>query len=101
MECPECGHVFPQKEKEFSMGEIVELKKAPSALIGRRIDSLNPFELSILSKSKRYNIGLCYRVARSKSKLYLSEYARWMGYASGWVYYQLSQDSKFTNLIIS
>jgi superfamily II DNA or RNA helicase len=101
MKCPECGYVFPQKEKEFSMGELVELKKAPIALIGRKIDTLNPFELSILSKSKRYNIGLCYRVARSKSKLYLSEYARWMGYAPGWVYYQSSQDSKFSNLIIT
>jgi superfamily II DNA or RNA helicase len=101
MECPECGHVFKPKEVEPAYGVLVDLKKAPDELVGRTIDSLNPQELAALTKSNRYNKGLPYRVARSKGSIFLSNYAKWMGYKSGWAYYQQNGETEHHNIIIT
>jgi superfamily II DNA or RNA helicase len=100
MECPYCGHIFEAKEKPRIEGKLVEFDGVPKNLIGRRIDSLNPLELATLTKSKRYSVGLSYRVARSKGYEYLKEFGRWMGYASGWAYHQMKEDKKYYNIII-
>lgn len=91
--CPYCDYVLPQDEKELAQGELVEVTRRYSTLIGRPISSLNPQELAIYAKLKNKQ-PFAARVARAMhqsnpSAGVLHEFAAAMGYKPSWADFQM------------
>lgn len=87
--CKFCNHEFP-KVINNDIGKAEELTNKKLMLQGKKISDLTPKELALYANiydKKRF----ASRVARAREqseKGYLSEYARSMGYQSGWVFQQ-------------
>lgn len=87
--CRYCGHEFPVDDKELAEGSMVEVTpKTPSDLVGKAISELSLGELVALQMSKKYKPTFIWRVVRSKGEEAIDNYARTMGYSSGWAYRQ-------------
>lgn len=84
--CQYCGHEKPLAEKEPEQGELVEVTKHYTNLIGRNISTLAPTELAIYAKMKKKQ-PFAARVARAKEQQaagYLPAFGAAMGYKPGW-----------------
>lgn len=104
--CPKCESIIPatikicpycdfdiQDERELAQGELVEVTRRYTSLIGRRISQLNPQELAIYAKIKNKQ-AFAARVARAMHQLnpdagILNEFAAAMGYKPAWADMQL------------
>ena len=91
--CPYCQHIRPLTEKELQQGKLIEVTSAYSDLVGRKISTLTPEELSIYAKIKSKQ-KFAARIAKAKEQEepgYLTRFAAKMGYKQGWVYMQQGQ----------
>lgn len=87
--CRYCGHEFPVEEKELAEGKMVEVTpKVPEDLVGKSISDLSLGELVALQTSKKYKATFIWRVVRSKGEEAIDNYARTMGYSTGWAFHQ-------------
>ena len=87
--CRYCAHEFPIDEKELAEGKMVEVTpKIPDDLVGKAISELSLGELVALQTSKKYKPTFIWRVVRSKGKEAIDNYARTMGYSTGWAFHQ-------------
>ena len=87
--CRYCEYEYPVEEKELADGSMIEVTpKVPSDLVGKAISELNLGELVALQMSKKYKPTFIWRVVRSKGKEAINNYARTMGYSTGWTYRQ-------------
>jgi superfamily II DNA or RNA helicase len=102
MMCKFCEYEFPEPEQtaETIEGKLIEARKAPEHLKGRKLDSLNTSELYELYQSQRYKKGLILRVIRARGEPELKRFAQVAKFKSGWVYYQSTQDTTYTNITI-
>lgn len=88
--CPYCGHEKPLEEKEPEKGELVEVTKHYTNLIGRNISTLTPMELAIYAKMKKKQV-FAARVAKAKEQEkagFLPAFGAAMGYKPGWAEHQ-------------
>ncbi|MGJ1360589.1 DEAD/DEAH box helicase family protein [Sphingobacterium spiritivorum] len=84
--CPYCGFERPQTEKELEQGELVEVTKHYTDLVGRKVSDLSPKELAIYAKMKKKQI-FATRVAKAKeqqSSGFLPAFGAAMGYKTKW-----------------
>lgn len=91
--CQYCGCEMPVDEKELEQGELIEVTRHYSQLMGRRISQLNPQELAVYAKIKNKQ-AFAARVARAMhqdnpSAGIIYEFAAAMGYKPGWADMQL------------
>lgn len=91
--CPNCNFEFPVQSSSLKKdSELIELTEELKKIAGRKLSELNPGELSIFARLKKKG-NYAIRIAKSlnqKNDGYLKDFARAMGYKSGWVDYQLS-----------
>lgn len=101
MICPECGHEFQSKEKEYVEGKLVEVTESYNKLRGKYIADLTPIELADYAKITNKK-PFAIRVAKAKQDvLFLQSFATAMGYHSGWVKHQdISEPLEFYNIKI-
>jgi superfamily II DNA or RNA helicase len=100
-ECPYCGAEIPKKGKKEEIGILVEATiEIPKHLKNRRIQSLSVAELIELQNVKNYKNGFITRILRAKGHDALIEYAYRKGYSNGWVNFNLTGSTDFTNFII-
>jgi len=101
MECPECGHIFEAKEKEYIEGTMVEVTEEYNKLRGKYIGELTAEELAQYAKITNKK-PFAIRVAKAKQdELFLQSFANYMGYKSGWVKHQdISEPIEFFNIKI-
>jgi len=101
MTCPECGHEFQSKEKEYVEGKLVEVTESYNKLRGKYIADLTPIELADYAKITNKK-PFAIRVAKAKQDaLFLQSFATAMGYHSGWVKHQdISEPLEFYNIKI-
>jgi superfamily II DNA or RNA helicase len=104
--CYNCGYMYPEKEMELVEGKLLEVRNTLNALNSKRIGDLSPEELAAYAKYKDKK-QFAYRVAKSKHQEnpdFLYQFAKAMGYDSGWVDYQLRfiprEKIDYTNIII-
>lgn len=91
--CPYCKNERPKTEKELEQGELVEVTQHYTRLVGRKVSSLTPSELSIYAKIKNKQ-RFAARIAKAqeqRSPGYLGRFAKMMGYKEGWVILQKKQ----------
>lgn len=89
--CQYCGHEKPLVEKEPEQGELVEVTKHYTNLVGRNISTLLPQELAIYAKMKKKQV-FASRIARAQEQQstgYLPAYGAAMGYKPGWADQQI------------
>jgi superfamily II DNA or RNA helicase len=101
--CKYCGYEYPVKESVLAEGIMVEVTpRAPSHLVGKKIDELNIAELLELEASKKYKSSFIWRVIRSMGRDSVIEYAKLKSYKQGWLKRQLEEleNSEFTNYVI-
>lgn len=100
MECPECGHKWIAKEKEFADGELVELTDEYNLIRGKKISQLTPAELVLYRKvtnKKAYTL----RIAKAKGIDYLREFGKLAGYNPYFINYQnIDEDLSFFDITI-
>ena len=101
MLCPECGHIFETKEKEYIEGTLVEVTEKYNQLRGKYIGELSPLELAEYAKLTNKK-AFAIRVAKSKQDIvFLQSFAQNMGYKNGWCQHQdISQKLEFYNIKI-
>ena len=101
MTCPECGHIFESKEKEYVEGTMVEVTSQYNQLRGKYIADLTAEELAHYAKITNKK-PFAIRVAKAKQDLvFLQSFANAMGYHSGWVNHQdISEPLEFYNIKI-
>jgi superfamily II DNA or RNA helicase len=102
--CAGCGHVLQkskeEEEKEAKETKLVEVTERYNQIRGRKIDSLNPQELSIYVKFTNKKM-FAMRVAKAKGETFLTEYANIMGYKKGFTYFQKADETiNFANITI-
>lgn len=91
--CPYCQHVRLLTEKELQQGKLIEVTSHYTELVGRKISTLTPEELSVYAKIKSKQ-KFAARIAKAKEQEqpgYLTVFASNMGYKQGWVYMQKGQ----------
>lgn len=86
--CALCGYVYPLIEKQLAVGEMVEVTRHYTDLIGRNVGSLSPMELSVYAKmkSKRNHairIAMCQE--NNGASGFIRDFGRKMGFNSEWV----------------
>lgn len=89
--CYNCGYIYPDKDMELVEGKLLEVKNTLAALNNRRIGELSAQELAAYAKYKDKK-KFAFRVAKSQYQTnpqFLYEFAKAMGYDSGWVDHQL------------
>lgn len=88
--CSFCGHERPLTEKELEEGELVEVTRHYTDLVGRRVSTLSPGELAIYAKMKKKQ-SFAARVARAQEQEkpgFLAAFTAAMGYKPSWVDHQ-------------
>lgn len=88
--CPYCKNERPKTEKELEQGELVEVTQHYTRLVGRKVSSLTPSELSIYAKIKNKQ-RFAARIAKAQEQRnpgYLDRFAVSMGYKPGWALLQ-------------
>lgn len=88
--CSFCGHERPLSAKELEQGELVEVTRHYTDLVGRRISELSPNELAVYAKMKKKQ-PFAARVARAKDQErhgFLEAFTAAMGYKPSWVEHQ-------------
>lgn len=101
MKCPECGHIFEAKEKEYVEGTMVEVTEEYNLLRGKYISELTAEELANYAKLTNKK-AFAIRVAKSKQdEVFLQTFSAAMGYKQGWVKHQdISEPLDFYNIKI-
>lgn len=88
--CPECGYKLEAEEKELQIGELIEVTKKENSefksIKNCNAFDLSPYQLSIYVK-ERDKKGYGRRLCLKKGREFAMEYAKFMGYKSGWAYY--------------
>jgi superfamily II DNA or RNA helicase len=88
--CKNCGYKFeaPAPEPNAEETKLIEITKAYRNLIGKRVSQLTPIELALYAKfknKKAFAIRIASSLSQSQSNSrYLEEFAKAMGYKSGW-----------------
>ena len=81
MKCPECGHIFEAKEKEYIEGTLVEVTDAYNKLRGKYIGELTAEELAEYAKLTNKK-AFAIRVAKSKQDdVFLQSFSKEIGRA--------------------
>ncbi len=91
--CPNCGYIYSQEEMRLVVGQLVEVENSLKAIEQRNVSSYTPQELATYAKLKQKR-NHAIRIAKSMEQQkpgFLKEFAKIMGYAPGWVQYQLNQ----------
>jgi superfamily II DNA or RNA helicase len=91
--CPYCEYELPRSEKELAQGELIEVTRQYSPLIGKKLSELTPQELAVYAKIKNKQ-AFAARVARAMHQLKPSqgviyEFAAAMGYKPSWADFQI------------
>lgn len=97
--CPFCGYERPIKIKESEITEAEDITSPYLPLIGKKISSLTPKELSVYAKIKSKQ-ALCARVARTQGDVYLKDFATFMNYKHSWVARQENLGKEFTDFTL-
>lgn len=112
-DCPECGALLPasvrickwcgyeyfseDKDTQLKEGVLVEVVKR--SYEGKKLSELTIFELIEIQNKKLYKATFIWRIIRSRGLL--KEYARLMGYSSGWVWHQEKEnDNNFKDYVV-
>lgn len=88
--CPFCGHERPLTAKELEQGELVEVTRHYTDLVGRKVSELSANELAVYAKMKKKQ-PFAARVARAKdqeARGFLEAFTAAMGYKPAWVDHQ-------------
>jgi len=100
--CEYCQYEQPENELELKVGVLLDITEKYEALVGRRISSLSPAELSVYAKLKQ-KLQFAIRVAKSKRQKekseqaqtnFLKEFGQQMGYSEKWYNVQSSMLDK-------
>jgi len=106
--CKNCGHIFikqgPSKEEQAET-KMIELTAKYRTLIGRKISTLTPAELSMYAKiknKKAFSIRVAKSLTQSVDAGYLAGFASCMNYARGWVWHNTpgSEPIPFTDITL-
>lgn len=85
--CPSCGFEYPLIEKELAYGELLEITKSYTDIIGKLTSELNAYELSIYAKMKNkktHSIRIAMK-NETDDPGFLREFAENMGFSKEWV----------------
>lgn len=100
IECPECGHKWTSKEKEFVEGKLIEVTSKYNELRGKRISELTPEQLAIyrnITNKKAFTL----RVAKAKGLEFLKEFGRIVGYNPYFISHQdINEKIEFFDITI-
>lgn len=85
--CPECGYEYPLITKDLAEGEIIEVTKGYTDLIGKLTSQLNPRELAIYAKIKNkathaIRIAMHHEIERPG---FVRDFGSEMGYKRDWI----------------
>lgn len=85
--CPECGYFYPDIEKELAQGDLIEITKSYTDLIGKLTNELSGSELAVYAKIKQKE-SYAIRIAMTKEieiPGYIKEFADGMGFKRDWI----------------
>jgi hypothetical protein len=105
--CEYCQLEQPLDEKELQHGVLIDITNKYDALVGRRLSTLSPIELSIYAKIKQ-KLQFAIRIAKAQRQKqiqqnaagnFLMEFGEAMGYSYKWYNVQSAMLKKETNNI--
>lgn len=112
--CQYCQHEQPENEQELKQGVLLDITAQYQKLVGRKLSSLSPVELSVYAKIKQ-KLQFAIRIAKSQRQLqiknndtdnFLRDFGNAMGYSDKWYNVQaqmLKKESKqifYTDFIL-
>jgi superfamily II DNA or RNA helicase len=113
--CEYCQHEQPENEAELKQGVLIDITKKYDELVGRKLSSLTPSELSIYAKLKQ-KLQFAIRIAKAHrqkqildnvtNENFLKEFGNAMGYSDKWYNVQSAMLKKeksrifFTDIVL-
>lgn len=88
--CKYCEYEFPIAERTLAQGDLQDFTAAYTALLGKRLSDLDPWELATFARTKN-KTSHAIRVAKSREferEGFLKDFGQAMGYKRMWAYIQ-------------
>lgn len=88
--CKWCEYEFPVEERTFAKGDLQDFTAAYTALLGKRLSELDPWQLATFARTKN-KTSHAIRVAKAREferEGFLKDFGQAMGYKRMWAYIQ-------------